>query len=182
MVVVPAWVWRGGAVARAVTIGLPVGLVLGLVAFADSGMPLSGAVVFVVVGPVYGIVMARRMSRFWPGAKGLSGADRVTVARATRRGDDVTEPRLAPAVIDYADGLRAAAEQARSYRWLMWLLLVVSLAVAVLDAFVGTILNGVVSWLFVVFFVVEMWWWPQIQAHLLANADRARARARQLLG
>ena len=41
-------------------------------ALIDSGIPLAAAIVFVILGTGYGIWMARRMARYWPGARELS--------------------------------------------------------------------------------------------------------------
>lgn len=86
MVTIPAFVWRGGFLSRALIVGATVGAVLGLLAWIDSGFPLAGVCVAVIVGIPYGIWMARRMSRFWPAA-GLDGADRVAVVWAARNGE-----------------------------------------------------------------------------------------------
>jgi hypothetical protein len=104
MVSVPAVVWRGGFAARALTIGVPVGLCLGALAWLDSGLLLSGVIVAVVTGTVLGVWMARRMSRFWPDAAALSGDDRVAVVRAARTGADVGA-RLAGPRAEYVRGL-----------------------------------------------------------------------------
>jgi hypothetical protein len=117
VVVVPAYLWRLGPVLRATTLGLIAGIVLSALSFADSGLWLSSVAVLVILPPFYAILMGRRMRRFWPGANGLSGADRVAVARAARRGEKIADARLAPAVIDYSDGLRAAYEIALPRRW-----------------------------------------------------------------
>ena len=86
MVTVPAFVWRGGFACRALTIGTAVGLCLGALAWLDSGFLLSGVVVLVVNGLIFGIWMPRRMNRYWPGAKQLSGEERMSVVayRPTR--------------------------------------------------------------------------------------------------
>lgn len=181
MVVVPAWVWRGGPFLRAATLGLIAGVLLSALSFADSGLWLSSLIALVVLIPLYGILMARRMRRFWPGAKELTGADRVAVARAARRGEEIGDARLAPAVISYSDGFRAAYEQARLHRWALWLIIVVSVIVAVLDCFISPIRSAVVSWLFVAFLGVELWWWPKKQARLVANAERVATAARHAL-
>jgi hypothetical protein len=62
MFLVPAWAWRGGAAARAVCVGVPVGVFLAALAFAESGLMLGAVVTFVVISIFYGIVVARRMS------------------------------------------------------------------------------------------------------------------------
>lgn len=182
VVVVPAWIWRYRPVLRAGILGLVAGIFLAALAFADSGLWLGAVVVFVVLTLSYGILMGRRMAKYWPGAKELAGADRVAVVRAARRGEKIGEPRLAPAVIGYSDGLRAAYEQARPHWWLMWVVAAAALIFAVVDCFTSPLGSVVVSWLFVAFLVVEVWWWPREQVRLVANAERAAKMAeRQVL-
>lgn len=180
MMVVPPWMWRGGPARRAITLGLVAGILLGAFAFADSGLLLGALVAFVVLAPFYGILMARRMARFWPGAKDLNGADRVAVARAARRGEDIGETRLAHAVFDYSAGLREACRHARRYWWVVLLFGVVAVIFAVIDTIFGPVRVAVLSWLVVVFFAVELLWWPRRQARLLANAERAEDLARRV--
>jgi hypothetical protein len=166
---------------RVVSVGLPVGIFFGVLGFAESGsvVPL---VALTVLGPlVYGIAMARRMARFWPGASRLSGADRVAVARAARRGENVGEARLAHPVLEYSHGLRDAHEQAHRYRWVVPVVAALSLILALSDSFFGSNRLAVVSWVWVVIIIGEMSWWPRTQANLLSNAERAQALARQAL-
>ena len=68
MVAVPAWVWRFGSILRALIVGTVVGIVLGFLAFLGSGLVLAGLVALVIVTPVHGFLMARRMSKYWPEA------------------------------------------------------------------------------------------------------------------
>jgi hypothetical protein len=182
MVVVPAWVWRGGPVCRAVSIGLPTGIFFGALVFADSGQWLGALIAVLVLSPFCGIMMVRRMARFWPGANDRTTADRLAVVRATRGGTDIGEARLALAVIDYSSGLHESHEQARPYRWLVRLFAALALILALSETFFGSIRGALVSWLFVAFLVVELVWWPRTQAHLLSNAERAEKLARQLSG
>jgi hypothetical protein len=177
VVTVPAFVWRGGFGRRALVIGGCVGLSLGILAWLDSGFLASGAIVTVVVGTFYGIWMARRMARYWPGAKILSGDERVAVAGAVRRGEDLADAGLARPRVDYARGLRAAAEAARSLRWLLVFVLVVAFGAAVWDATSGSWGNTIASVVYVVALLVELFWWPKKQAQLLANADRVALSA-----
>jgi hypothetical protein len=153
MVAVPAWVWRFGVVVRAWIVGAAVGIVVGLLALLGSDFALAGLIAFVIVTPFYGAFIARRMARFWPGAKHLGGADRVAVARAVRGGRDIGDPRLAPGVIEYSRGLRDAAD--RRLWWLIVVLGVVALGTAVLDTITGPIREVVVSWLYFAFFPIE---------------------------
>ena len=173
MVTVPAFAWRGGFFRRALTIGVPVGIFLAAMAWLDSGILLGAVVTFVITGVVYGILMPRRMARYWPGAKQLSGEERVTVVRTVRRGERIGDPRLTQAVADYSQGLHAAAEEARPFRWLLPLVLVVAVATAVFDAVFGSWGNVVASIIYLVLLQLELSWWPKRREQLLANADRA---------
>ena len=111
---------------------------MGALAWLDSGFLLAGVIVLVVVGVFYGVWMARRMARYWPGAKELTGDERVTVAQAARRGERIDDARLAQPVIDYSRGLHAAAERAGPWRWLLVFVLVVAVGTAVWDAVFGS--------------------------------------------
>ncbi len=177
MVTVPAFVWRGGFACRALTIGTAVGLCLGALAWLDSGFLLSGVVVLVVNGLIFGIWMPRRMNRYWPGAKQLSGDERMSVVRTARRGERIGDARLAQAVIDYSAGMHAAAEQARPFRWLPGFILVVAIATAGWDAVYGSWGNAVASAIYLVLFLIELFWWQKRRERLLTNTDRAAAIA-----
>ncbi|MDT5049880.1 MAG: hypothetical protein QOG75_5780 [Mycobacterium sp.] len=160
--------------------GGAVGIALGAMAWLDSGFLLSGVIVLVVVGVFYGIWMARRMTRYWPGAKQLSGDERVTVVRAARRGERIDDARLAKAVIDYSSGMHAAAETARPFRWLLVVVLVVAVGTAVWDAVFGSWGNAIASGIYLVLLAIELLWWPKRQAQLLTNGDRAAEAAQHL--
>jgi hypothetical protein len=180
-VVIPAWVWRGGVAFRAVVVGLSIGTFFGALGWAESGS-VAALLALTVLGPlVFGVPTTRRIQRFWPGATKLTGADRVAVVRATRRGEAINEPDLAHAVIEYGSGLRRAHEQARRYRWVVPLVAVLSLILALTDSLFGSIRLALVSWVWVAILVAEMMWWPRKQASLLSAAERAQTLARQFL-
>ena len=179
MVTVPAFVWRGGFLRRALIIGGAVGVCLGALAWLDSGFLQAGVLVFVIIGIFYGIWMPRWMARYWPGSKELTGDERVTVVQAARRGERVDDARLAQPVIDYSRGLHAAAEKARPWRWLLVFVLIVAVGTAVWDAVFGSWGNGVASGIYLVALLIELFWWPKWRAQLLANADCAAEMARQ---
>jgi hypothetical protein len=179
MVTVPAFVWRGGSVGRALTTGVAVGAFFGALAWVDSGMLLAAVIVFVILGTFYGIWMARRMARHWPGAKQLSGVDRETVVRAARRGERIGDVRLAQAVVDYSTALHVAAEKARPFRWLVWFVLAVAAVMALWDTVFGSVRDGVASCVYLVVIGLELFRWPKRRDQLLANADRAAEIARQ---
>lgn len=172
--------WRGGFFRRALIIGGFLGIVLGVMAWLDSGLLLAGILTVVITGLIYGIWIPRRMKRYWPGAEQLSGEDRVTVASTARRGEHIGDSRLAQPVIDYSAGMHAAAEQAKPYRWVLPLILVVSIATALWDSFFGTWGNAIVSVIYLVALLIEQFWWPKKRDGLLANGDRAAEMARQM--
>jgi len=181
MVTVPAFVWRGGFLRRALIIGGAVGVSLAALAWIDSGILLAGVMVLVIVGLFYGIWMPRRMARYWPGAKQLGGDDRVTVARTARRGERIEDARLAQAVVDYSQGMHAADEKARPFRWVLPLVLVVGVGTAVWDAVFGSWGNAVASGIYLVLLLFELFWWPKRRDRLLADAGRAAKIAQQFL-
>ena len=146
---------------------------MAVLAWIDSGFLLSAVIVVVTTGVVYGIWMPRRMARYWPGAKHLTGAQRETVVRTARSGDRIDDPQLAQAVIDYSHGLHRAAENARPFRWLLPLGLVVAVGMAIWDAVYGSWGNAVASGIYLVLLLIEVFWWPKRQDRLLSNADRA---------
>lgn len=178
MVTIPAFVWRGGFVRRAVTIGATAGLCFGFLSWLDSGFVIAGVMVFVVVGSFYGIWMARRMTRYWPESASLGGDERVAVVRAARHGERVDDDRLAQPVAEYRRGLRAAAETARFLRWVLVAVLVVAVATAAWDFVYGSWGNLIASVIYLVALALELFWWPKRQSLLLANADRAAAMSR----
>ena len=177
----PAFVWRGGFLRRALIIGGTVGVSLAALAWIDSGILLAGVMVLVIVGLFYGIWMPRRMARYWPGAKQLDGDDRVTVARTARRGERIGDARLAQAVIDYSQGMHAADEKARPFRWFLPLVLVVGVGTAVWDTVFGSWGNAVASGIYLVLLLLELFWWPKRRDRLLADADRAAEIAQHFL-
>ncbi len=180
MLLIPAWVWRGGFVHRAVCAGVPAGIFLAALAFAESGVMLGAVAVFVVVSVFNGIMMARRMGKAWPAATDLSPDDRVVVSSAVRRGRRIDEPALAPAAMEYVGALRDARRQARRWRWLVWLAAAAMLVLAAIDSLFSTPRVAAVSWLIVALFAVEILWWPRIQDRLVANAERTvRALSRR---
>jgi hypothetical protein len=116
----------------------------------------------------------------WPVANDLSATDRMAVVRATRRGTNIREARLAPAVIDYAAAVR---DDRRGFLWQLPSMIVGFVLFALFVHFVGgtsvvtALLAGLVWALFVVVGIVV--WGRQAT---LSNAARAERRARELLG
>jgi hypothetical protein len=103
------------------------------------------------------------------------------VARTARRGARIGDPRLARPIIDYGAGMHAAAEQARPYRWVIPLILVVSVGMALWDSIFGTWGNAIVSVIYLAALLVEMFWWPKRRDELLANCHSAAGAAAHVL-
>lgn len=173
MLLVPGWVWRGGSVYRAVCAGVPVGIFLAALVFAESGVMLGALVVFVVISIFTGVSVARRMGRAWPAGTDLRPDERVAVSSAVRRGQPIADARLAPAAVEYARALRVAGQQTRRGQWLVSVGAAAVLVLAVIDSFVATPRVAAVSWLIVVIFAAEILWWPRVRDRLLVNAERA---------
>ncbi|MFI9808506.1 hypothetical protein ACIHEJ_29755 [Streptomyces sp. NPDC052301] len=164
---------------RALGTGLPAGVFFAAFVLVESGSWPGAAVVLLVLSPFHGIRTARRMGRAWPGARDMDAADRAAVVRATRRGEEIGDPRLAPAVDGYADGLRRAAEEDRLRRPVVWLLTALAVVLAVYDTLTAPTGQVVASWLAVVLFVADIAWWPRCRDRLLARARRAQRVARR---
>jgi hypothetical protein len=181
MVALPAWAWRFGRIVAALIAGFALGVFVGLLAWigSDSAVPALAALMVVTV--VHAAFMALWMSKYWPGARALSGPERVAVVRAARSGHDIGDASLAPGVIEYSRALHAAARRSRLWRWLIVALGVVALGTAIADTIYSPVREAVLSWLYFAFFPIEAWWWPRRQATLLINADRAQASAVELL-
>jgi hypothetical protein len=181
VVTVPAFVWRGGSFRRALTVGLGCGAFFGALAALDSGVLLVGGIVFVLLTAFYGIWMGRRMAKYWPDAEQLSGTQREEVARVARHGERIGDPGLAHAVMTYRQGLHAAVETGRWIRWVLAFVLVVAIGTAVWDAMFGSWGNAVVSCIYLVMLLGELFWWPRRRDQLLSNADRAAEAATQIV-
>jgi hypothetical protein len=92
---------------------------------------------------------------------------------AARRGERIANPRLAHAVTDYRDGMHTAADDARPFRWLIWIVLVVAAAMAIWDTLSGSARDAVASCVYLALLIIEVTWWPTLQEQLLANVDRS---------
>jgi hypothetical protein len=168
-------------VRRALGVGLSVGIFFGAFVAVESGSWAGAAVVVVVLSPLYGVRVARRMSKVWPSGADLEPADRALVVRVSRRGEAIMDARLAPAVVQYADALRRAREQDRLRWWAVALVGAVVVALAVYDTVAGTAREALVSWLVVALFALELTWWPKRRDRLMSRVERVEGAARALL-
>jgi hypothetical protein len=158
-------------------VGLSVGLFFGTLAWLDSGMLLSGAIVCVVLGVGSAVWIPRRMTKYWPGSTALTGDQRAAVVSAVRAGTAIGDPALTQPVIDYSRGLHAAADKTGRWRWLLTFVLVVAAGTALWDAVFGSWGSAIASVVFLVLAGFELFWWPKRLTQLLANAERAASLA-----
>ncbi|MEU2062707.1 hypothetical protein [Streptomyces sp. NPDC013455] len=180
MLLVPGWMWQRGPVTRAAGAGLASGVFFGAFVLVEAGSWAGAAVVFLVLCLLHGFRVPRRMNRIWPEGRHLDTADRTAVVRATRRGEAIGDPRLAPSVLGYADALRRTAEEDRIRRWVIPVVTVLSVGLAVYDTLESATGEMIASWLLVALLLAELVWWPRRVSRLLASADRAEAAARRM--
>jgi Flp pilus assembly protein TadB len=100
------------------------------------------------------------------------------VVRATRRGEAVGDPLLAPAVVEYADGLHRIAAEDRLRRPLILLVTVLAVALAGYDTVTAPTGVFITSWLVAALLLADLVWWPRSRARLLERAAWARKLAR----
>ena len=93
--------WRAGA-----TGGTLAGAVNGFLFGAERPSLVVGLVAGVIGGTLYGILIGLVARRPLAPLAGLSAGDRATVMGAVHRGLPTTDPRLAPAVLSYAQTVR----------------------------------------------------------------------------
>src|SRR5262245_54449830 len=104
----PDRIWSDRPLVATARIGVPAGLLYGVLQ-----LPLTGSVGQAVFGGVFfgvffGGFMAWLLRRRWRRSAELAPDDRVAVARAVRRGEDIADERLAGEVIEYVAVVRAA--------------------------------------------------------------------------
>jgi len=133
----------------------------------------------IFIGPWWGLDPWSVKS--WPTANELSGTDRRAVVRAVRRGRNIGEARLAPAVIDYCAAVR---DDRRRFFWQQLPSFIAGFLVFTLfihfvgDASVVTALVAGVVWAVFVIVTIAVWG----RRSVVANAARAEHLARQLHG
>ncbi|KOV96142.1 hypothetical protein [Streptomyces sp. NRRL B-3648] len=130
----------------------------------------------VVLGPVQGIRVPRRMNRLWPEAGKLSRADRAAVVHATRRGEIPADPGLPPRSSRTpapCGGPRRRTGCAAGPSWPSR-----CSRCAGYDTLAGTTGETISSWLVTALCLADLVWWPRSRSRLLDRAGRATASAR----
>jgi hypothetical protein len=117
----------------------------------------------------------------WKAAKQLSSQDRRAVALSVLQGEPIEDPRLAPAVIEYAEVIRSGHDRERHYRWTLWIWPTLTLAWAVTATLNGSTRRAVFLWGLVVFWIAFMPAQQRRARKTISRASRAESSARQLL-
>lgn len=183
--------WAASSPARTgIVSGVPFGVALGAIIGAEqlpstvSNAVGAGVVGGVVSGVLFGLLMAlvlKRQGPRWP--RDASSAIRQSAARAVRRGETVSDPALAPAVVAMAEQVQrqATSRLARSARIIFPLVSVIG-AVLLYQAVVKGSIGAMAAW------SADVVYWPvllvltqRFQRKRTRNAKKAEASARILL-
>ena len=151
----------------------------------DTGSATVGLVGGFVSGLFFGVIMAVVAHRQRGSLRHLPTTDRVLVLRSVRRGQDVGEPRLAAAVIAYAEQLRRQSEgfwgRPSTEVGLCWGFALLS-ALVTAGAAAGGNTAGMIG-----YSALTLVWagsavaWPRRHARTMARIDNAQRAAEGLL-
>jgi hypothetical protein len=189
-VVLREWPLLGGRLRYGVTIGLIFGICMGVVFYwADSPRSAVGAAIGgVVAGAGFGTVMAgsRYAGGLFPIRELLEfpPSDRVAVLRAVRRGEPVSDPRLAPSVLAFAKSVMASVrrQQAPLWRWMVFAFAALELVFAVAKTSTGRVWQAVFFWAATVMFFGVGWTVPRALARQREKAEAAADYAADQIG
>ncbi len=174
-------IWRYGRLWTALIIGTPAGLLFGLFQLASSGALEKALLAALTFGVLFGAAMSIWIWSRWKAAKKLSSRDRRAVARSVLKGEPVEDPRLAPAVIEYADVVHRGHDRDRRYRWTLWIWPALTLALAVAETVNGSTGQAVLFWGLVVFWIAFMPTQQRRERNTISHASHAANSAKQLL-
>lgn len=174
-------IWRYGRLWTALIIGVPAGLLFGLLDLGSSARLESAQLAGLTFGVLFGAAMSILIWSRWKAAKKLSSQDRRAVARSVLKGEPIEDPRLAPAVIEYAEVVHRGHDRERRYRWTLWIWPVLTLALAVADTVNGSAGQAVFFWGLVVFWIAFMPTQQRRERMTISHASHAASSARQLL-
>jgi positive regulator of sigma E activity len=175
----PERFWSDRPVMAAARIGFPVGALFGAFQTVTTGSVVAGLVAAVFFGTCFGGIMAWLMRRAWRRSSELAPEDRVAVARAVYRGEEIQDVRLAGAVIDYAGVVRQACERDARGRWVLVVFAVMTVILAISATAAGSTWEAAAFWVLSAFWVAGLGWIiPRRRARMLANAHRAELAAR----
>lgn len=173
--------WGGGKVRTAVLMGLGFGGYMGLFYFVEFGSIASAIPGGLLFAAIFGPFGAHSQWKSWTGARELSSKDRMAVIRSVRRGQDISNARLAQAVLDYADAIRRTENRAHNSQWVLWIFLGLGVIVGITNVLNGPVRMTIATWSTVILLAGVLVWQPWNRARVLANASHAESAARELL-
>jgi hypothetical protein len=97
------------------------------------------------------------------------------------KGEPIEDPRLAPAVIEYAEVVRRSQDRERRYRWTLWIWPTLTLALAVAATVNGSTRQAVLFWALIVFWIAFIPTQQKRERKTSSAASHAESLARQLL-
>jgi hypothetical protein len=174
-------IWRHGRLWTALVVGGPAGLLFGLLQLGSSDRFESALLAGVSFGALFGAAMSILIWGRWKAAKKLSSQDRRAVARSVLKGEPIEDPRLAPAVIEYAGVVRRSQDRERRYRWTLWIWPTLTLALAVVTTVNGSTRQAALFWALVVFWIIFIPTQQRRERKTSSAASHAEGLARQLL-
>lgn len=119
------------------------------------------------------------MRRRWRRSSDPAPDDRVAVAKAVRKGEDIQDERLTGAVIHYAGVVQQAHERDARLNWVLVAAAFMTLIGAIAQTVAGSTREAVLFWLLTAFWAVSLTWViPRQRARAIANAQRAELAAR----
>jgi hypothetical protein len=175
----PDRIWTDGPVRAVIRIGIPAGLGWGLLQLLTTGSAPRALFWGVFFGVAFGGSMAWSMRGRWQRSSDLASEDRVAVARAVRRGEDIQDERLADAVVHYAGVVRQQQERDARADWVLVAVAAMTSIIAIASTAAGATRDAVVFWLLTAFWVVSLAWViPWRRDRTITNARRAELAAR----
>jgi hypothetical protein len=170
-----------GLLPRFAVFAIPSAILVGILGGASRTSWQQGIASGILFGIVFGSAMTYIVTRRLRQLPPLSPDDLRLVTAAVRRGEPVGDPRLAPAVVQYAAIIRDAQSSARRVRILYDVFLagsVIVLGVAIAarrsaEVTVDTFILGAV--------VIQRRLVPRRRERIIANADTAERLAREHL-
>lgn len=178
----PEGAWRGGRLQSALRIGVASGILFGIIEFALSGSAARGASSGLLFGVMFGAASTLINRRRWPGSANLNNGQRMSVVRIVHRGAAVDDPRLAPAIVEYAGVVRRAHERDHRFRGVLWVFALLTLLLAAGATAAGDLRAAAVWWVLLGLWVLQLvFLQPRRRERSLARADQAEARARDAM-
>jgi hypothetical protein len=174
-------IWRGGRLRTGFTLGVPAGIFFAVFVLVLSGSALRAVVSGASFAVLFGGAMALLEWRSWRGAGTLTSTDRLAVVRAVRLGEQVSEPRLAPAVIDFADVVLSSSERDRRLNWVLLVFAAMTAVSAAAGTIAGSTRREAVFWPLTALWVLFCMWLPKKRARAESKARQAASRARRIM-